>query len=614
VRIALAQIDTTVGAFAQTAAAVVERARAAADAGAALVVFPELTLCGYLARDLFEVREFVERADATLRSLAQDPVFERIHALVGFPERHAGPGAGLFNSAALLHAGRVEAVGRKSLLPNYDVFDEVRYFDPAPAVTVVDVAGVRVGISICEDLWNDKQFWRQRRYPHDPIEELVAQGAELIVNLSASPYAVGKKEIRRGMVSAAARRHGVAIALCNLVGGNDAIIFDGRSLIASAAGAVQAEAAAFEEALLIEDVELARAKPQEASLVAGAAASRVAGAAASRVAGAAASSAPAEAPQATRPAPERPAAGASRPSEAQPGARGVDSAYETDLSPGACSDIVAALTLGIRDYGRKTGFKGAVLGLSGGIDSALTAVLAARAFGPGNVTGIAMPSRYTLAMSNDDARVLADRLGLRFETIAIEPMFRAYLDALAEVFAGRKPDVTEENLQARIRGMLLMAFSNKTGALLLSTGNKSELATGFCTLYGDMAGGLAAIGDLSKTAVYAVSRWLNAQGEELIPERILTRPPTAELRENQTDQDTLPPYDELDRVLRGHIEEHLGRDELIARGMPEATVRRVLKLVVNSEYKRRQAAPTLRVSGRAFGEGWRFPIAHAYRY
>jgi NAD+ synthase (glutamine-hydrolysing) len=583
VRIALAQIDTTVGAFAQTAAAVVERAHAAADAGAALVVFPELTLCGYLARDLFEVREFVERADATLRSVAKDPVFERIHALVGFPERHDGPGAGLFNSAALLHKGGVEAVGRKTLLPNYDVFDEVRYFDPAPAVTVVDVAGVRVGISICEDLWNDKQFWRLRRYPHDPIEELVAQGAELIVNLSASPYAVGKKEIRRGMVSAAARRHGVAIALCNLVGGNDAIIFDGRSLIASAAGAVQAEAAAFEEALLIEDVELARAKPQEASLVGGAAASRVGGAAAS--------SAPAEAPQATRPAPERPAAGASRPGEAQSGARGVDSAYETDLSPGACSDIVAALTLGIRDYGRKTGFKGAVLGLSGGIDSALTAVLAARAFGPGN-----------------------DRLGLRFETIAIEPMFRAYLDALAEVFAGRKPDVTEENLQARIRGMLLMAFSNKTGALLLSTGNKSELATGFCTLYGDMAGGLAAIGDLSKTAVYAVSRWLNAQGEELIPERILTRPPTAELRENQTDQDTLPPYDELDRVLRGHIEEHLGRDELIARGMPEATVRRVLKLVVNSEYKRRQAAPTLRVSGRAFGEGWRFPIAHAYRY
>ena len=589
-RIALAQIDTTVGAFSETAAAIVAQARAAANAGAELVVFPELTLCGYLARDLFEVGEFVERANATLQALASDPVFERISALVGFPERHDGPGAGLFNSAALLHRGRIEAVGRKILLPNYDVFDEVRYFDPAPEVTVVEIAGVRVGLSICEDLWNDKQFWRQLRYTRDPIEELVANGAELIVNLSASPYALGKKKIRREMVSAAARRHRVPIALCNLVGGNDAIIFDGRSLIASATGEVQSEATAFEEALLIEDIALPRR-------------------------GGAKVAAPVRLGK-EHPDPSR-AAGAvlSNATTARtPGAAPPAFADEADLGHGACKDIVAALTLGIRDYARKTGFKSAVLGLSGGIDSALTAVLAARAFGPGNVTGIAMPSRYTLEMSNDDARVLAGRLGIRFETIAIEPMFRAYLEALAPLFAGRKPDVTEENLQARIRGMLLMAFSNKNAALLLSTGNKSELATGFCTLYGDMAGGLAAIGDLSKTAVYAVSRWLNAQGDELIPERILTRPPTAELRENQTDQDTLPPYDELDRVLRAYVEEHLGADELVKRGLPDATVRRVLRLVVNSEYKRRQAAPTLRVSGRAFGEGWRFPIAHGYRY
>ncbi len=589
-RIALAQIDTTVGAFAQTSAVIVARALAAADAGAGLVVFPELTLCGYLARDLFEVGEFIDRANAALVALASDPVFQRIPALVGFPERHDGPGAGLFNSAALLRNGRIEAVGRKSLLPNYDVFDEVRYFDPAPEVTVVEITGVRVGISICEDLWNDKQFWRQRRYTRDPIEELVAKGAELIVNLSASPYAVAKKKIRREMVSAAAHRHGVAIALCNLVGGNDAIIFDGRSLIATATGEVQAEAAAFEEALLVEDVALPRrtGAPVAAPAPIGKEQPDLARASAAVVSAAT--------------------------TEEAPGALAVLSACETDTSPSACQDIVAALTLGIRDYGLKTGFKSAVLGLSGGIDSALTAVLAARAFGAQNVTGIAMPSRYTLEMSNDDARVLAQRLGIRFETIAIEPMFRAYLEALAPLFAGRKPDVTEENLQARIRGMLLMAFSNKTGALLLSTGNKSELATGFCTLYGDMAGGLAAIGDLSKTAVYAVSRWLNAQGDEVIPERILTRAPTAELRENQTDQDTLPPYDLLDRVLRAHVEEHLGADELVKRGLPEAIVRRVLKLVVNSEYKRRQAAPTLRVSGRAFGEGWRFPIAHGYRY
>ena len=585
-RIALAQIDTTVGAFAQTSAAILAQARAAADAGAGLVVFPELTICGYPARDLFELGEFVDRANAALLSLAKDPVFDRIPALVGFPERHDGPGAGLFNAAALLRGGRVEAVARKSLLPNYDVFDEVRYFDPAPEVTVVEIGGVAVGVSICEDLWNDKQFWRQRRYPRDPIEELTAKGAELIVNLSASPYAMGKKKIRREMVGAAARRHGVAIALCNLVGGNDAIIFDGRSLIAAASGEVQGEAAAFEEALLVQEVAVPRRGGAHA--------------------------APPALLGKEQPDPARAAAVLTNTTPAL--APAVDSAFETDFSPGACRDIVAALTLGIRDYGRKTGFGSAVLGLSGGIDSALTAVLAARAFGPENVTGIAMPSRYTLDMSNEDARVLAGRLGIRFETVAIEPMFRAYLEALAPLFAGRKADVTEENLQARIRGMLLMAFSNKTGALLLSTGNKSELATGFCTLYGDMAGGLAAIGDLSKTAVYAVSRWLNAQGEELIPERILTRPPTAELRENQTDQDTLPPYDELDRVLRAHVEEHLGADELIRRGLLEATVRRVLKLVVNSEYKRRQAAPTLRVSGRAFGEGWRFPIAHGYRY
>ena len=300
--------------------------------------------------------------------------------------------------------------------------------------------------------------------------------------------------------------------------------------------------------------------------------------------------------------------------ETSAGALAVVAGYEADLSDDTCQELADALMLGIRDYTLKTGFHRAVLGLSGGIDSALTAVLAARALGPQNVTTIAMPSRYTASMSNEDAEVLAKRLEVQFHRIAIEPIFQSYLTALAPVFAGREPDVTEENLQARIRGTLLMAFSNKTGALLITTGNKSELATGFCTLYGDMAGGLAAIGDLSKTAVYALARWFNRQGPELIPSRILTRPPTAELRENQTDQDTLPPYDELDKVLRSHIEEHLGARRLIERGFSEDLVRRVLKLVVQSEYKRRQAAPALRVTARAFGEGWRFPIAHGYRH
>ena len=375
----------------------------------------------------------------------------------------------------------------------------------------------------------------------------------------------------------AARRHDLPIALCNLVGGNDALIFDGRSLVVSAAGDIQREAAAFREDLIIEEI---APRPH-----------------------------PAGSARKTR--------GGSviddKTTETTPTALAVAAAFEADLSRDTLHELADALTLGIRDYTLKTGFRSAVLGLSGGIDSALTAVLAARALGPQNVTTMAMPSRYTASMSNEDAQLLARRLGVRFEQVAIEPIFQAYLAALAPLFAGRQPDVTEENLQARVRGNLLMAFSNKTGALLITTGNKSELATGFCTLYGDMAGGLAAIGDLSKTAVYALSRWFNRE-QEIIPARILERPPTAELRENQTDQDTLPPYDQLDRVLRAHVEEHLGGRELVERGFPEELVRRTLRLVQQSEYKRRQAAPVLRVTARAFGEGWRFPIAHGYRH
>jgi NAD+ synthase (glutamine-hydrolysing) len=584
-RVALAQIDTTVGAFADNAAAIVRQSREAAEAGAQLVVFPELTLCGYPPKDLLVLREFVQRQLAALDQLAADPVFSRVAALVGFTEPHRGEGAGLFNACALLRDGKIAAVARKSLLPTYDVFDEARYFDPSPEVTAAEVAGVRIGISICEDLWNDKLFWQKPRYVRDPIEEMARQGAQILVNLSASPYALGKPLVRRDMAAATARRHGMPVALCNLVGGNDSLVFDGNSLAVSIDGEIVAEAPAFEERLIVADL---APKP-----------------------------APAKAPRGSaplgreKPDPSRREQQVVAP-EPHPRALAVVSAYELDLSDSGCAELAAALTLGIRDYARKTGFRSAVLGLSGGVDSALTAVLAARALGASNVTGFAMPSRYTASMSNEDAALLAQRLGITFYTVEIEPIFRAYLAALEPIFRGRKPDVTEENLQARIRGMLLMAYSNKTGALLLSTGNKSELATGFCTLYGDMAGGLTAIGDLSKTAVYALARWFNHQGRELIPERILTRPPTAELRENQTDQDTLPPYDQLDRVLRGHVEEHLGVGELTERGLPEDLVRRVLKLVVQSEYKRRQAAPVLRVTARAFGEGWRFPIAHGY--
>jgi NAD+ synthase (glutamine-hydrolysing) len=586
-KIALAQVDTTVGAFADNAAAIVRLAREAADASAQLVLFPELTLCGYPPKDLVVLREFVERQLAMLDQLAADPVFARVAGLVGFVEPHRGEGAGLFNACALLRGGKIAAVARKALLPTYDVFDEARYFDPSPEVTVVEVAGARVGLSICEDLWNDKLFWQKPRYTRDPVEELARQGAQVLVNLSASPYALGKTQVRRDMAVAAARRHGMPVALCNLVGGNDSLVFDGHSLAVSAEGEILAEAPGFEERLIFADLS---PKPLAAA-----------------------------APRSTAPPAREKADPSCRTDHVLApkrdlGALAVVSAYELDLSDAGCAELAAALTLGIRDYARKTGFRTAVLGLSGGVDSALTAVLAARALGPSNVTAMAMPSRYTASMSNEDAALLAQRLGIQLHAVAIEPIFQQYLVALEPIFRGRKPDVTEENLQARIRGTLLMAYSNKTGALLLSTGNKSELGTGFSTLYGDMAGGLAPIGDLSKTAVYALSRWLNRQGREVIPERILTRPPTAELRENQTDQDTLPPYDQLDRVLRGHVEEHLGVGELTERGIPEDLARRVLKLVVQSEYKRRQAAPVLRVTARAFGEGWRFPIAHAYRH
>ena len=578
-RIALAQIDTMVGDFAGNAAKMVEQAGKAAAQGAELVVFPELTLCGYPPKDLLELEEFVAACRAALDRLSGEAVFRRTAALVGFPERHGGPGAGLFNAVALLRGGAVEAIARKCLLPTYDVFDEARYFDAAAQPSVMEIGGVRIGVTICEDLWNDKQFWRQPRYLRDPIEELAGRGAQAIVNLSASPYAVGKPRVRREMVAAAARRHRLPIALCNLVGGNDSLIFDGRSMLVRAGGEVEKELAAFREDLLVAEIEPAEPAARKVVSVPEGGSSIICD----------------EVP------------------EAAPGALAVVAAYEAETTDDACRDLADALTLGIRDYALKTGFKSAVLGLSGGVDSALTAVLAARALGARNVTTFAMPSRYTASMSNEDADLLAKRLGVSHRTIEIEPIFRAYLQALEAVFAGRKPDVTEENLQARIRGTLLMAFSNKTGALVITTGNKSELATGFCTLYGDMAGGLAAIGDLSKTAVYALSRWFN-KGEEVIPKRILVRPPTAELRANQTDQDTLPPYDDLDRVLRGHVEEHLGAEGLLERGFAEPLVRRVLKLVVNSEYKRRQAAPALRVTARAFGEGWRFPIAHGYRH
>jgi NAD+ synthase (glutamine-hydrolysing) len=544
-RIALAQIDTTVGAFEKNSAKVrafTERAKAEK---ASLVLFPELGIAGYPPRDFLEVPEYLNRAARALDELCRPAEWNRGIALyLGALERHGGPGAGLYNAGVLIVDGQRAATAKKTLLPTYDVFDEGRYFDAASEVTVTRLGSEVLGLSICEDIWNDKGFWQKRRYRRDPIEELVQQGAGLLLNISASPYAQGKPRLREEMLSAAARKHRSVVAYVNLVGGNDSLVFDGHSAVFDEEGRVIARAKGFEEELLVVDL---------------------------------------------------------------PGGGPV-----TPLAADQ-DELTEALVAGTRDYALKTGFQGAVLGLSGGIDSALTAAIAARAFPPEEVLGVAMPSRFTAEMSNSDAAALAKNLGIRFMSIPIEPMFEAYLAALKPAFEGRPFDVTEENIQARVRGTLLMALSNKFGKLLLTTGNKSELGVGYCTLYGDMAGGLAVIGDLPKMTVFALAENFNRE-REVIPVRIIARPPSAELRENQKDEDSLPPYPVLDAILKAHIEDRMESSAIAAQGFAPETVRRVLSLVLNSEYKRRQAAPTLRVSQKAFGEGWRFPIAHGFRY
>ncbi|MBI5067945.1 MAG: NAD+ synthase [Deltaproteobacteria bacterium] len=562
-RIALAQIDSTVGDFAGNAALVRDRVQRARQGGATLVLFPELALCGYPPRDFLDQASFVSRAAETLRDLAQPADWSRgIAFAVGFPE--AAPGApppGLYNAVALVEGGRVVAVGRKSLLPTYDVFDETRYFLPADSSTAAPAEGLglMLGLSVCEDIWNDKRFWVSPRYARDPIAELTGAGAPLVVNVSASPYAMGKPALRERMLSATARGHGAVVAYCNQVGGNDSLLFDGGSMLLGADGAVLARMPLFQDALLT--VNLDGSAPDLWT------------------------------------APGVPVPGPA-----------------TSAGEAEADEVLRGLVLGLRDYARKCGFRGAVIGLSGGIDSALTACLAAEALGRENVLGVAMPSRYSSGHSREDAALLARALGIRFHEIPIEPMHAAFQAQLEGSMGEPLSDLAAQNVQARIRGQILMALSNHHGLLCLSTGNKSELAVGYCTLYGDMAGGLAVIGDLPKTLVYRVSRQANRRaGAQLIPERTFVKPPSAELKPDQTDQDSLPPYDVLDDILAAYIEERMAAAEIVARGHDPETVRRVLRMVVGSEYKRRQAAPVLKVTGKAFGEGRRIPIAHGWR-
>ncbi len=548
VHIALLQINPTVGDFDGNARLIAEAVRTAASQGADLAVTPELALVGYLPRDLLLSEAFVQRAwdklDRLARELADQPP-----VLVGLPEPNpADEGRPLFNIAALIRGGEVTARFRKSLLPTYDVFDEDRYFEPyqgAQATQILCLQGRRLGISICEDVWNDRDFWRRRRYHRDPIEELVHAGADVIVNLSSSPFVAGKQRVREEMLGSLARRHRVPVAYVTQYGGNDDLIFDGQSCVLDARGMVVARGRAFEADVVVHDM-----------------------------------------------------------SAAVP-ALAVGPEHESTEA-----EIWHALVLGTRDYARKCGFRRSLLGLSGGIDSALTAAIAAEALGPRNVLGVLMPSPYSSPGSVTDSLELARHLDLDTLTLPIADAMAAMERTLHEAFLGATPDVTEENVQARIRGNLLMALSNKRGALLLTTGNKSELAVGYCTLYGDMSGGLGVIADVPKTVVYRVARWLNAtRGRSVIPEAILTKAPSAELRPNQTDQDSLPPYDVLDDILQRFIERHETADVIVRAGFEASTVHRVLDLVRKAEFKRKQAAPGLKVTDRAFGTGWRMPIA-----
>jgi NAD+ synthetase len=559
VRVALGQIDTTIGDFAGNAEKI-ERVLARAEAaGADLAAVPELALCGYPPRDLLERPSFRAAADKTLRALARRT--RETALLVGTiaPNRKK-TGKALHNVAALLHRGRVLALAKKTLLPTYDVFDEGRWFEPGDGCALVPFRGERIGLPVCEDLWNDKDFWRARRLYHaDPGEAVVRRGATLVVSISASPFSEGKPHLRRRMLARYARDGRVPVAFLNLVGGNDELVFDGGSMFLDDRGRVGARAALFAEDLLVADV--VRERDGRARI--------------------------------------------------EPVSGGVAREGSDDAEGEPLESLRRALVLGVRDYAGKCGFSKAVLGLSGGIDSALVAALAVEALGRENITGLAMPSPYSSEGSVTDARVLAENLGIRFEVLPIGSLFSDAKGTLAPVFTGRREDVAEENLQSRLRGLLLMAFSNKFGSLVLTTGNKSELAVGYCTLYGDMCGGLAPISDLPKMRVYALARHLNARaGRALIPEESLTKAPSAELRPGQTDQDSLPPYPVLDAILEGLVDRTLAVPEVARRsGAPRALVERIARQVDVSEYKRRQAAPGLKVSAKAFGTGRRIPIA-----
>ena len=556
-RIGLAQINSTVGDLAGNRRKILDAYRTLVARGAELVIFPELIVCGYPPRDLLFKRRFVSDNEGSLTEIATQ--IGEIPAVIGFVETNpASEGRRFFNAAAFCQNGEISVIARKCLLPTYDVFDEDRYFEASREPAIVTYAGHEIGLTICEDIWKNSAIDTGRLYRVDPVAHLAEKGVDLVLNLSASPWHHGKGHVREQLVTDSARALRCPLVYCNAIGGNDELIFDGRSLVADASGEVIARLTAFSEDLQIVDVHLAgKASPPKSN----------------------------------------------RPVEIV-----APNCAPTDDSPG---DIYAALVLGLRDYATKSGFKRALVALSGGIDSAVVAVIAAEAFGPENVIGVSLPSSISSQHSKDDARILAQTIGLRFETITIAQTVAAAETALGPVFAGRKPDVTEENIQARVRGVIMMALSNKFCSLLLTTGNKSEVAVGYCTLYGDMCGGLAVISDVFKTQIYTLARWINRE-REIIPENTIVKPPSAELRPGQVDQDSLPPYDVLDAILKGYVEEGLSRIDLVRQGFAEAVVNDVVRKVDLNEYKRKQAAPGLRITPLAFGVGRRIPIVQKY--
>jgi NAD+ synthase/NAD+ synthase (glutamine-hydrolysing) len=545
--VALGQINTTVGDLTGNVDRMIRATREAAAAGAQVVVFPELSVTGYPPRDLVEKPTFVERSVQQLERLAAEtarlpPAI--IAGYVGPSAAHTGKRA--TNSAAVLAGGNIAFRQTKMLLPTYDVFDEARYFVPAESQQILVLDGRRIALTICEDAWNDKQFWERPLYRRDPVQELAHSGAEILISINASPYNMGKRAQRHEIFAATARRHGLPLVYVNQVGGNDQLVFDGTSFAMDATGRVAASAASFAEDLVLFDSETG-AGDQHQSL------------------------------------------------------------------PDECEAVYDALALGTRDYIRKCGFERVLIGLSGGIDSSLTAAIAVDALGARNVTGVGMPGPFSSEGSIGDARALAQNLGMRFEMAPISKLYDEFLRVLDPLFAGARRDVTEENLQARLRGVALMALSNKWGALVLTTGNKSELAVGYCTLYGDMCGGLAVISDVPKTLVYELSRVANRRHAGAIPESVFEKPPSAELRPDQKDSDSLPPYGILDRILRAYVEDYQAPRQIAEElDLPLETVVDIVNKVDRNEYKRQQAAPGLKVTSKAFGIGRRFPIAQRY--